>query len=277
VLFRSTRIINVTTTGLYSVRVFDEEDCFANSRGVNINFKAVQEMKVLGYPGEPGFCKNDSVRVSASLGFVEYTWSTGEKGRSIYISKPGIYWVNGRANNGCERKSEEVYFDELEGAATPLIEQSGNLLSVNTGEVDIKTYKWFLNDTAISGANGKDYLINEAGIYKVEVTDMNGCKSISEEFNAILGVEDERISEFIKIYPNPGEGIFNVFINFSNSNHTRLKVTNILGETVLDFNINLLEDVENKYSIDLTNYAKGIYIIELEIGQRRIYSKLIKN
>ncbi len=273
----TTRIINVTKTGSYSVRVFNDNDCFANSRAVQVTFKSVQDMKILGFPGSPGFCKNDSVRVSASLGFVEYNWSTGQTGRTIYISMPGIYWVKGRANNGCEKTSEEIYFGELDDPPIPTIEQIGNTLSANTAEVVAKSYKWYLNDTFISGATAKDYLITEDGIYKVEVIDSNECKSISEEFNAILGVENSTVDANLKIFPNPGEDVFNFLITFEYSTMAELSISNLLGTEIINLLIPINKGSDNLQKINLSGYPSGVYIAELKIGQKRIFTKLIKN
>jgi len=273
----TTRIINATKSGAYSVRVFGDDGCFANSKGVILNFKQVPEMKVMGYPGEPGYCKNDSVKVNASLGFTEYTWSTGQSGRSITISQPGIYWVKGKANNGCERMSEEIYFSELPDPPIPLIVQNGNLLTATIGEIQPSAYKWFLNDTAIAGAKERDYLIKVDGVYKVEITDKNGCKAMSDGFDAIVNVEDFNCSEILKIFPNPSSDEFNLVINDYSDFNAKISISNLLGASLIEKTVNINKDSENLIKINLSNYPTGVYFLELKIGQKRIFAKIINN
>jgi photosystem II stability/assembly factor-like uncharacterized protein len=273
----TTRVIKVTASGTYSVRVFGEDGCFANSRGVNISFKPVPELKIFGYVTSPGFCKNDSVKVSASLGFVEYIWSTGQKGRSIYITKPGEYWVKGKANNGCERITEKIFFNEFDYPPAPVIEQNGNLLSANAGETEVSGYKWYLNDTLIQGATQKDYLISVDGLYKVEITDKNGCKSISDEFNAVVNVDENQIYNNIRIYPNPTENEFNILIRNEDCNEAVITVSNILGNEIAKMNANLSNITDNVLKINLSDKPSGIYFIELKICNERFYSKINKS
>ncbi|MFH1051763.1 MAG: T9SS type A sorting domain-containing protein [bacterium] len=273
----TSRIIYITSTGSYSVRVFSDEGCFANSKAVNVNFKSVPDMKILGYPGSPGYCKNDSVRVTASLGFSVYEWSNGLTGRTIYISTPGLCWVKGIASNGCEKTSDEIYFSELDDPPAPTIDQNGNLLSANSGEVVVSAYKWFLNDSLIKGATKKEYLIKEDGLYKVEITDINGCKAISENISFIVGIEDYSSADIFNIYPNPSEGDFNIVISYDEVTNAEIRVANIFGTNILNMNLKCNPGSENIFKLNINNHPVGIYIIELKIGQKRIFSKLIKN
>ncbi len=64
----------------------------------------------------------------------------------------------------------------------------------------------------------------------------------------------------IKIYPNPGKGIFNMEINSNEINPAHLEIFNVLGELVYSQN-NLQSSISNK--IDLHDLHSGIYIAKI--------------
>ncbi|ROL61105.1 T9SS C-terminal target domain-containing protein, partial [Bacteroidetes/Chlorobi group bacterium ChocPot_Mid] len=192
-------------------------------------------------------------------------------------TKPGEYWVKGKANNGCERITEKIFFNEFDYPPAPVIEQNGNLLSANAGETEVSGYKWYLNDTLIQGATQKDYLISVDGLYKVEITDKNGCKSISDEFNAVVNVDENQIYNNIRIYPNPTENEFNILIRNEDCNEAVITVSNILGNEIAKMNANLSNITDNVLKINLSDKPSGIYFIELKICNERFYSKINKS
>jgi hypothetical protein len=61
----------------------------------------------------------------------------------------------------------------------------------------------------------------------------------------------------VMVYPNPTNGVFNVSYPKANT----IKVINALGETIITENVNQLSS--GVKSIDLTNYANGVYIISV--------------
>ncbi|MBC7411995.1 MAG: T9SS type A sorting domain-containing protein [Bacteroidia bacterium] len=73
-------------------------------------------------------------------------------------------------------------------------------------------------------------------------------------FNAINTLNE---TNSVKIYPNPTIGVFNVSYPKANT----IKVINTLGEIIITEEIN--QQVAGVKSIDLTNYANGIYVISV--------------
>ncbi len=74
----------------------------------------------------------------------------------------------------------------------------------------------------------------------------------------------------LELYPNPAGNSINVNIN-GNSGKINIKVYNAIGMIVQDF------DVENSQTtLDLSNYAKGIYYIGADDGTKTTLKKFIK-
>ena len=95
----------------------------------------------------------------------------------------------------------------------------------------------------------------EAAIDDVSIYDQSGATLISE--NNIN----------IEVYPTPTNGVVYVE-NFDQP--LNIKVINILGETVMEKELTLLEN-----KIDLSKYSKGIYYLEIKINKQNITKKIV--
>ncbi len=163
----TTPTIEVNQTGIYSVTVTNANDC-SNS--------ASFEVSILGSPqptieGTTAFCEGENVELSVSDTFDEYLWNTGEASSSIVVSLGGTYEVTVTDSNGCTGTTsvEVSVFSlpivEITGSST-FCEGSNTTLSVAS---NFATYLWN------TGATSPNIVVEEAGVYSVEVTDQNGC------------------------------------------------------------------------------------------------------
>ena len=145
-----------------------------------------------------------------------------------------------------------------------------------------------LGGSAQTGIN--DFVLDEfgniysAGYFKEE-TDFNPD---SESFNLTsnggfdifihkLGKNSLKINQgkdksFLKIYPNPNNGIVNIsFEKLTNNGH--LKVFNIHGQTIIENNnVN-----EKTLTVDISNQKNGIYFIEVSDNHNLSILRFVKN
>lgn len=82
---------------------------------------------------------------------------------------------------------------------------------------------------------------------------------------------DSFSSNSLRVFPNPSNGIFE--LQWANSSTTQLSVYDITGKQILD-NINV-ESGSNKFNLDLTAFATGIYILKMELDNTEVTKKLI--
>ena len=75
--------------------------------------------------------------------------------------------------------------------------------------------------------------------------------------------------ESIRIYPNPATD--KVIINFYKRPSVDMKIYNIVGDCVLQYNL-----IYNTNEIDISSLSKGVYVIKLTIEEKIIQQKLIK-
>ena len=88
-----------------------------------------------------------------------------------------------------------------------------------------------------------------------------------------VSVEEIGLTEF-NIFPNPSNDLFNISFASNRKQDLRLRVINSLAEEV--FLIELQQFTgEYTQGIDLSNYARGIYFLEIETSNGIINKKLI--
>jgi hypothetical protein len=75
------------------------------------------------------------------------------------------------------------------------------------------------------------------------------------------------------VYPNPSRD-GNVTIHYSNAN--KIRITNILGTAIANYKVALSAE-ENDFSVDLSAYANGIYMVQVSNDQSVATYKVLVN
>ena len=159
---------------------------------------------------------------------------------------------------GCTATAE-VAVNVYPAPSTPVITQNGNSLSSSPAVA----YQWYLNGSPIGGATAQSYIPAINGDYTVEVTDANGCSSMSAVFSyTFTSVEiAEPVCSF-SVHPNPTNGIVYLDKTPVDVNGYTVSVYNATGRLVL-------REV-NAASVDISAFSEGIYLLMIESGNRRI-------
>lgn len=129
----------------------------------------------------------------------------------------------------------------------PVISENGGIL---TSSISGDSYQWFLDGVTISGANNLTHTAIANGNYTVEVTFSNGCPTISSPhtFSSSVGINDN--TQNIKVYPNPTTGVINLTKNYN------IEIYTVTGQ--------LVDQLKNTASINISNYNNGIYYLKVE-------------
>jgi len=159
--------IHVRKSGTYSVTGFNSFGCFGTaSIRVNAN------LEKLSVSGNRFFCPGDSTRLTAS-GADSYSWSTGQKGASIYVKSQGLYKVTGTLSGGCAY-TLSLFVSQAE---KPVITVGGQT-DICVGEKAVVSangavrYVWSNGDTA------RTTTYHAPGDYTVTGYNAAGCETV---------------------------------------------------------------------------------------------------
>ena len=82
-------------------------------------------------------------------------------------------------------------------------------------------------------------------------------------------------SEFyLKSYPNPTSEFTTVQFNAKESTNYRLRLTDMLGRTALNFD-GIAVNGQNEIQVPVNNLSKGIYLMEVEMNKKKQITKLV--
>ncbi len=117
------------------------------------------------------------------------------------------------------------------------------------------------------------------GNYDVGLTVTNPAGNDAEFKNGYLSlfltdIEEESVLQSLMIFPNPSTGNYLLQIEMAQSENVILKVSNILGQKVMDRKFENIRQLQE--NLDLTLQPIGTYWLELQIGDSRKIYKLVK-
>ena len=125
------------------------------------------------------------------------------------------------------------------------------------------TYTWYLDGEIISGETSHLININESGNYTVMITNEDGCSISSDDVFVnceSLGIDDI-VSADIRVYPNPGNGEFNLDIE-GYAGELSLQIFDIMGREVKKQNI-FISPQNNTVSIQLPE-PSSMYFLQVK-------------
>ena len=183
--------ITVYDAGDYSVSVVTEDGCNGNSASTTVSIYQVDPATITP-SGPTEFCDGSSVVLTASQGS-SYLWMpNGETTQSITVTESGNYSVTVTDQNGCESSSDNIDIIVFD-LPNPTVTANGPLTFCDGGSVTLTsseaaTYFW-----APFGQTTQAITITESGIYRVTITNEDGCQSTSDPIQVIVNDNPEPV------------------------------------------------------------------------------------
>lgn len=107
------------------------------------------------------------------------------------------------------------------------------------------------------------------GTYRVSMTNLSLlCDSV--QFSASMGTTEIRTSTPIELYPNPGNGFFNLRSAHFSGATCSITVVDLLGKTIYHSESSAFNN-----SIDLSSLENGIYFVCIAQGKESVAEKKI--
>jgi hypothetical protein len=235
----------------------------------------LQSPNVSAFALPPAVCSGKSTNLQAS-GAISYTWSNGSQGPVISVLPTGntLYGVMGTAANGCVgTNTVPVAVNALPG----VLGTASNMQPC-AGEELVLTATGALNYLWVSATPGivlqgalTTVVLPVSATFTLTGTDANGCSN-SQVLNFTVetcnGISNYGAAGVYNVYPNPNSGIFTVTVSKGDS---RMIVRDLTGRTIA-----AIESSESQRRINLTGFASGIYILEVETAEGIFAERIIK-
>ena len=176
----TTQSITVSTSGVYTVTVVNENGCSATA-GQTITVLPTPNAEIIPDAQFP-YCEGDVVTLTAlGIPFIDdFEWSTGETSQTIQVTENGVYTVTVTNALGCSSSASlPIGFIPLPAAEvfvngeTSLCEGDAVTLTA-LGPPFGFTYEWS------NGETSQTISVTEAGSYAVTVTSVAGCTNTSD-------------------------------------------------------------------------------------------------
>ena len=107
--------------------------------------------------------------------------------------------------------------------------------------------------------------------YRLKIIQSDGNSKLSQW---IVLEQEESNNRQLQIYPNPSN--HSVQIHFlANQGNSTIKVTDLLGRTVLEKNITTVEG-QNRHTLDLSALSSAVYLLSLKNGSHQVIKKITK-
>ena len=151
-------------------------------------------------------------------------------------------------------------------------------ITLNATTVGAVSYEWYPG-----GQTTADISVDSTGIglgsqlFIVYVTDGNNCissDSVTIGFKDCTGISELAGVNNVKLYPNPGQGVFTLQIDSDDPLQVNLKVYNNKGGLVLEQQ-NVRFESSSLVRMDLTDQPAGIYLIAISNNEGQWVGKLI--
>jgi hypothetical protein len=266
----ASKSIIIRKSGNYSVTLVNEFNCKSEpSEPISINTLARPHIPNIYVPGNRfKLCEGDSITLSAKRGPYSYKWSTGENGSAIKVKQSGNYSLMISDNNGCK----SFQSDNIHVLFTP-IPVKPQIIKANLKylecPVDAEDYFWYLDNQYI-GNNSK--IINPSlygnGNYSVSISNDECMSDTSDQFyyNQTTGIQNAYISNNLILYPNPGNGLFNISFNNKTDKNSIIEIYDETAKLV--YNSQIPMD-KSDLKINLTDQPDGTYLLVFQSNGRK--------
>ena len=229
---------------------------------INLRIAAGSDLQIGFAEGANLFRSNDNL----SFPYVYNAFNTDIvtiKG-STATTPTGFYYylynweVNAIGN--CETDDRTKISVNVEDLTTPTLttNQSTGVMTVNE---TFSSYKWFLNGTVINGATSNTYTATENGTYTVEVSN-GSCDATSDDviFDT-LSNDSFELPLGVSIYPNPTKDVLNIKGLNTLDTVKQLRVINMLGQTVKEYNLNTVLETT---TLNVQELSNGLYFLNID-------------
>lgn len=189
-----------------------------------------------------------------------------------YFEKTAYFPQNCRLLILTDENPEEITW-EIKNSTGDIIAEGG---PYNTTSIFIEPFTWPENDCykfIIYDAGGDGMT---SGFYKIVNSsnqaiwegsrDFEYSTSAEFAYDELMNEEQISIRDKTKVYPNPATNQ----ITIESSEIKKIQILNMSGQVIFESS-----KVDDKTSIDISKYSKGIYVVKMDAENETLYEKIV--
>jgi hypothetical protein len=273
-----------TATGLavgnYQATVTDANGCVV---GGSISIFAPNPISYITSSTNPscfGGCDGEAT-VQATGGFAPYSFLWDDPSAQTNSTAVGLcsgtYGVTIIDANGCDTNTTETLSEPNEMALSAVATGETGV-GANDGTIDL-TISGGTTPYVFAWSNGtttEDLTGLSSGNYSVTVTDNSGCSdTLSIEVSVIIGIADNFTTEVeISVFPNPTQGQFLLSAASLDNKACNIIIRDVKGKLLYEDKAKPINGIYQK-QFNLSGVAKGVYNLQVIIGERNIYKRIL--
>ena len=252
--------ITVSTTGNYSVTVYNQNGCPSGFGPIAVTVNQRRVPNIISNRGIFTICNDNPITLDAGANFDKYSWSTGDTTRTLIVSKPGTYFISATNKLGCTDYDSVTVLSGT-NPEKPLITKSNDTLYSSPAY----GYQWVLKETDIQGANAPFYVLprfTNIRDYSVKAVSEQGCFTRSDILSINSINESNDVEQFI-VYPNPASNIVMIQVPPTlNDSEMECSILDLKGSVIFSSRINRIDDYT--FQLSLPKISAGIYWLQLQ-------------
>ena len=259
--YQISNTFNNLVAGNYSFLISDNNGCLSSATSELIEPSVIISTTTSSDVSCYGYC-DGSVIATALGGTTPYsfTWNNGTSNLCA-----GFYNVMITDTNGCINSNTAIV-NEPNPLLINITIDDNNIIATS----GFTSYQWYDNNNIlINGATDSIFSPTGIGSYYVTVTDINGCSNNSYTIDYTIS-SIENYSSLINIFPNPTKDEITVISEYGIKT---ISVYNTIGNELYSVNNKLNKNTQIK--LDLSNFAKGVYFIKININNQIINQRII--
>jgi hypothetical protein len=232
------------------------------------------------------YCPGTQVKLMVDNFSTDYEYQWQRSGVNIpgadnwYFSgylQAGDYMVKVTSGT-CQTESGILTMTTKDAPAKPDIFVVGNKIwTVGCSNDTAKAYRWYWNGKPIPNANKHLYLAgNTEGEYYVEINDGSDCWTMSDIIILPGGdiISDIPIleAEMVTVYPNPSDGLFQVYLGGKLTGEINAEIFDALGNRVQTLTIKNTD----AFKVNLAQMKPGVYYCKMLFKGVIVTKKMVK-
>lgn len=273
--------LTVNQPGVYSVRT-NYGTCSSDSYSnlVTVSEASGQSATITSSLGNP-FCSNGNATTLTTQTGNSYKWYknnvliSGANSNTYTTNEEGLYSVNvdfGSCISTATINLQKIKFtSSLNISDTYTLSEGETKNVIATTDALNPSYRWYLDDVAITGATAANLNINEIGNYKVIISQNSGCISFNEMLFTINSFIDSNAVTIPNLISPNGDGINDTWVipqKYTGGTDTEIILMSSTGELVFKTNNYLNNWPENLLTFKNINPVY-YYIINPKNGEAK--------